>query len=417
MILFWLAALVLIAVALAFVLPPLLGAGRAATSVAGDTSPSLELYRSRLAALEEQHRIGALSDADLAQARDELGRELLADTEAAAPAEKSTGPRVARPWLAVAVGVAVPLLSIALYQHLGAPGAVDAPAAVADAGAGAGADAGAGAGDVERMVAGLAERLASEPGNSEGWLLLARSYMVLERYAEAARAYAAAHRLLGDSAELLSDLAEAEALRDRQNFLGVSGERLERALVLDPEHPKALWLGAFAAMQRGETELAVSRWQALLERQPADSEAARVLSGLIAGTGGAEPATAAPAEETGAAGAAVLTVNVIVADRLAAGLDGSETLFVFARAADGPPMPLAVTRRRTRDLPLTVTLDDSMAMAPGRKLSDFERVVVGARIAMNGTPTASSGDLQGFSEPVTLGGDTAIDVAITERVP
>jgi cytochrome c-type biogenesis protein CcmH len=409
MILFWLAALLLIAVALAFVLPPLLGARRAATSVAGDTSPSLELYRSRLTALEEQHRIGALSDADLAQARDELGRELLADTEAAAPAEKPTGPRVARPWLAVAVGAAVPLLSIALYQHLGAPGAIDAPAAVADAGAGAG--------DVERMVTGLAERLASEPGNSEGWLLLARSYMVLERYAEAARAYAAAHRLLGDSAELLSNLAEAEALRDRQNFLGVSGERLERALVLDPEHPKALWLGAFAAMQRGETELAVSRWQALLERQPADSEAARVLSGLIAGTGGAEPAPAAPAEETGAAGAAVLTVNVIVADRLAAGLDGSETLFVFARAADGPPMPLAVTRRRTRDLPLTVTLDDSMAMAPGRKLSDFERVVVGARIAMNGTATASSGDLQGFSEPVTLGGDTAVDVAITERVP
>ena len=423
MILFWLGALGLVAVALAFVLPPLLGT-RPASVDAQRENHNLEVYRSRIAALDEEHRLGALTEDDLAQARDELGRELLADASAG-PVRKSGAGKaalVSRPWLAIAVGVGVPLLAIALYQRLGEPDAIDPPSAAA-AGGGGGNPA------VEEMVARLAQRLASEPDSSEGWLLLGRSYMVLERYAEAADAYSAAHRLLGDSAELLSNLAEAEALMQGQDFLGIPGERLETALRLDPEYPRALWLGAFAAMQRGDTTLAVRRWQSLLDNQPADSEAATILRDLIAnadsGTGiGADVAAGADSGGSAVTGNTMaaearpgLTVNVILADRLAADLDGSETLFVFARAADGPPMPLAVVRGRVSDLPLTVTLDDSMAMAAGMKLSNFDRVVVGARISMSGTPTASSGDLQGFSGPVSAAGDSAVNVAITEKVP
>jgi len=417
MILFWLGALGLVAVALAFVLPPLLGTQPASADAQG-ANHDLEVYRSRIAALDEERRLGALTEDDLAQARDELGRELLADASAGT-ARKHGGARpvfVSRPWLAIAVGVGVPLLTVTLYQRLGEPAAIDPPPA---------ATAAAAEPAVEEMVARLAERLASEPDSSEGWLLLGRSYMALERYAEAADAYGAAHRLLGDSAELLSDLAEAEALMQGQDFLGIPGERLETALRLDPEYPRALWLGAFAAMQRGETALAVRRWQSLLDNQPSDSEAANILRNLIANAAtGADVAAGADTGETAATGDRMaagagpgLTVNVILADRLAAELDGSETLFVFARAAQGPPMPLAVTRGRVSDLPLTVTLDDSMAMAPGMKLSNFDRVVVGARISMSGTPTASSGDLQGFSGPVSAPRDSAVNVAITEKVP
>jgi cytochrome c-type biogenesis protein CcmH len=409
MMLFWLCALALIVLALAFILPPLLGS-RGAAGSAPAQSHAVNTYHSRLAALEEQHRVGALSAADLSEAKDELARALLADSAAhpTAPARRVSP----RPWLAIAVGVGVPLLSIALYQRLGAPGALDPPAAAP-----------AGEVAVEDMVARLAERMRTEPDNSAGWLLLGRSYMALERYAEAARAFSAAHGLLGDSPALLADLAEAQALMGGQNFLGPPGEHLERALQLDPALPKALWLGAFAAMQRGETALAVGRWQALLDHQPDDSEAARVLRELIANAnvaGGADVAATPPADD-GAAPAADdaprLTVNVTLADHLAAGLDGSETLFVFARAAEGPPMPLAVSRRRVADLPLTVVLDDSMAMAPGMKLSDFERVVVGARISRSGTPTAGSGDLQGFSQPVPVGAGQTVNVAITEQLP
>ncbi len=415
MILFWLSALALIAVALAFVLPPLLGK-RKVSADAPDMSRNLEVYRSRIAALEEQFRVRALTEDGLAQAKDELARELLADASASAdPTPVGSGVTRAfgsRPWLAIALGVGIPLLTIILYQRLGEPDALE-PARAAVPGQAA----------VEEMVTRLAKRLQSEPDNGDGWLLLGRSYMVMERFAAAAGAFAAANRLLGDSAELLSDLAEAEALMAGQNFLGAPSERLERALQLDPEFPKALWLGAFAAMQRGETALAVRRWQSLLDRQPADSEPAKLLRRLIADSG----VTPAPANGAGApassgdsarvAAGPVLTVSVNLADGLGADLDGSETLFVFARAAEGPPMPLAVARKRVSDLPLTVILDDSMAMTPDMRLSRFERVVVGARIARSGTATASSGDLQGISEPVRVLGDAVVNVTIAEEIP
>jgi len=402
-IVFWLSALVLIAIALAFVVPPLLG-GRRADPGAATKSRHLALYRSRIAALDEEYRLGALGEDDLGQAKDELSRELLADSDGP-PTGDAGGARalVSRPWLAIAIGVAVPLLTISLYQRLGEPRAIDPPLASSGDPA------------VEDMVARLAERMQSEPGDSEGWLLLGRSYMAMERYAEAVEAFTAAHRLMGDGPELLSDLAEAEALMGGQDFLGAPGAHLERALELDPDYPKALWLGAFAAMQRGEKALAVRRWQSLLDRQPADSEAARVLHGLIANSGASEPAgNRGPEVGQPAPG---LEVNVILADHLVAELSGNETLFVFARAADGPPMPLAVARKQVRDLPLTVVLDDSMAMAPNLKLSNFEQVIVGARISMGGSPTAASGDLQGFSEAVQVGGQEAVNVAITQRVP
>lgn len=404
---FWLAALALIGATLAILLPPLL---RAPGNGTVDRDAALEIYRSRLAALEEEHRIGSLTDGDLAQAKSELARELLADTDAhtGSVAGGARG-RSSGPWLALAVGVGVPLLAVMLYQRLGDPGGLDPTVASPPPAAGGGAA----VPEVETMVARLAQRLQSEPENAEGWLMLGRSYMVLEHYAQAAEAYATAHRLLGDSAALLADLAEAEALRDGQDFLGISGERLETALALEPDHPKALWLGAFAAMQRGEAALAASRWQALLDRQPPDSEAAEILRGLIANAGVAPAPRAAPPGDR----VAGLTVNVTVADGLIGELDGSETLFVFARAATGPPMPLAVVRRTAADLPLTVTLDDSMSMAPGRKLSDAGRVVIGARISLSGTATPSSGDLQGFSAPVPAAGGSPVTVNITDKIP
>lgn len=416
MIVFWVCALALVVVALLFVLPPLLGTGRRDASRSADVaaqSHHLALYRARLEALEEQHRIGTLGADDLAQASNELARELLAESgNGPSPAGADDGSPdrrpAARPWLAITVGVGVPLLTITLYQRLGAPGAVEPPPAPASA---------ATQPRVEDMVARLAERMRSEPDNSDGWLMLGRSYMALNRYAEASAAFAAAHALLGDSPALLADLAEAHALNNGQNFLGPANAYLERALALDPAYPKALWLGAFAAMQRGEAALAVSRWQSLLDRQPADSEAAGVLRGLIADAGAAaEPAPASDALPE-AADTPGLTVNVTVADHLLADLDGSEALFVFARAAQGPPMPLAVSRKRVSDLPLTVILDDSMAMAPGLKLSSFPQVVVGARISRSGRPTASSGDLQGFSEALPVADTTSVSIAITEQVP
>lgn len=411
MILFWLLAVLLIVVALAFVLPPLIGTQRKQERVRELPAARIETYRSRVAALEEQNRAGALSDDDLREALDEIGRELL--EEAPRPTAGHAAPVHGggfRIWVAIAVGIGVPMLAIGFYQRLGAPQAVGADSQPVEMRAAQRS--------VEEMVAGLAARLESQPDDGGGWLLLARSYMALERYAQAFEAFSAARRLLDDDPALLADTAEAAALASGQDFRGVPADLLERALALDPAYPKALWLGAFAARQRGDSKLAVARWQALLDRQPADSQAAGVLRELIADAGGsAEAAPAAAPGAAGVAGAPALTVNVVLADGLAADIDGNETLFVFARAVNGPPMPLAVTRALARDLPLTVTLDDSMAMMAGRKLSDAGQVVVGARIAVSGTPTRASGDLQGFSTPVAPSREEPVQVVIDQKVP
>jgi cytochrome c-type biogenesis protein CcmH len=418
MILFWLGAAALLILALAFVLPPLWGSGRSAPTMDGRRL-NVGVYRSRLEELEQEHHLGMLSADDLEQAREELARELLNDTldEGADDDRGGAIATDARPgtrlYLTITTALALPLVAVLLYQWLGEPRGLSVERAVPPAPAAQSGEH-AGRGEMEEVVMKLAERLRAEPGNGDGWLLLGRSYMVLERHEQAALAFAEARRLRGDDADLLADLAEAEALADGKNFLGHPGELLEQSLALDPEHPKGLWLGAFAAMQRGEPELAASRWQKLLDRQPPDSEAAGILVGLIERTG------TTPKKDTATAPASTgpaLRVQVSIDESLTAGLRGDETVFVFARAVDGPPMPLAVVRRRVSDLPLTVELDDSTSMTSELTLSRFERVVVGARVSRDGAPIARSGDIQGFSDPVAVGATTPVPVTIDHVVP
>ena len=412
MILFWLCVAVLLAFALAFVLPSLAGARRRASAADGDRW-NVGVYRARLVELDEERRLGMLSSDDFEQAEVELARELLQDSGDPVPVAADDDQGNRRLWLTVAVAVAIPVATLALYQWLGEPRAMldKMPPPVADAGPGHPGDT-----EMERMVAQLAERLRADPGNAQGWLLLGRSYMAMERYEQAALAFAHAHRLLGDDADLLTELAEAQALAEGQHFLGAPSEHLERALTLNPEHPKALWLGGFAAMQRGDEDLAVQRWRKLLAGQPEDSEAAQVLGGLIARVTGDREDSEPSVASTEAPGP-VLRVTVSLDQGLSARVDGNETLFVFARAAEGPPMPLAVARRRAADLPLTVDLDDSMSMAPGLNLSSFASVVVVARISRSGTPTAQSGDLQGFSAPIEVSGTVPVTITISDTVP
>lgn len=414
--LFWLCAAFLLALALALIVPPLMGAGRRSPG-ASETDGAVGAYRARLAELEEEHRLGMLGEADLEQARIELARELLAEDsspghrdDAARPGGPGAHPR---PWIAVAVAVLLPAVTLVLYGWLGEPAALQQPAPSAAA-AGSN-EPHAGTGELESMTAHLAERMRAEPDNVEGWLLLARSYMTLRHYTEAAEAYGAAHRLVGDDPALLADLGQAEALAQGENFLGKAGEHLERALALDPQQPKALWLGGFAAAQRGEPALAAVRWNRLLEHQAPDSEGARILRELIAGIAGEAPAPAPPGGQP--ANSRGLEVKVRLDERLREQVDQDATVYVFARAVEGPPMPLAVVRTKVANLPATVRLDDSTAMAQGMKLSAFPRVIVGARISVSGDARASSGDLQGLSPPVEVAGGGPVEVVITDVVP
>ena len=236
---------------------------------------------------------------------------------------------------------------------------------------------------VDEMVTSLAARLEQQPNDPQGWTMLGRSYMALRRYGEAATAYARANQLAPGDATLIASQAEAIALNDGGRLSGRPAELLAKALELQPTNPKALWLNGNLHFQEADYPQAVAAWNALLPQLQPGGEQVETVAGLIQeaqsrmGVAVAETAKPLPVATpstpvTPAEPAAkALTVTVSLDASLKNQAAPEDTLFVFARAAQGPRMPLAIVRKQVKDLPLTVTLDDSMAMTPNMKLSTF----------------------------------------------
>ena len=267
---------------------------------------------------------------------------------------------------------------------------------------------------IATMVAELAQRLKSSPDDVEGWGMLARSYYALGRFGEAADAYSHLLKLVPDNADLLADYAYTLGMSLNNSLQGEPEKIIARALAADPKHIKALALSGSAAFERRDYQAAVTQWKKILVLVPAESEIARSTTGSIseaqALAGG--PATT-PAPATAASTASMATAPIAAATEVAGTVEldaalrskvaDTDTVFIFARAAQGPPFPLAVLRKQVKDLPTSFVLDDSMSMVPSAKLSGFPMVVVGARISMSGSATPGSGDFEGVSEPVRPG--------------
>ena len=270
----------------------------------------------------------------------------------------------------------------------------------------------------------LATRLAQEPDNGEGWALLARSYVRLGRHADAVPAFAKAVAIVGDDPRLLVDYADALAMKNDRVLEGEPLALVQRALKSDPDNPKALALAGTAAFNRKDFATAVRHWERLAQVSPPDSpflaqlqgsiDEARSLGGMPPGprlAQAAPPATTAtnaavaasgPTAGPGATAAtgAVLTGTVRLSPALAAQAKPEDVVFIFARPADGGRMPLAILRHQVKDLPVSFRLDDSMAMSPAMKLSQFAQVVVSARVSKSGQAAPTAGDLSGQTAPV-----------------
>ncbi len=208
---------------------------------------------------------------------------------------------------------------------------------------------------------------------------------------------------------------------DGGRFSDRAGALLLKALDSEPDNLKALWLAGHWKYQQGEYADAVQYWQRVEQQLPPDGTDAQVIAQQIRQA----HARLSPDEQAGlpqpvpdvAAAGKALTVNVMLDPQLAADAAGEDTVFIFARAVEGPRMPLAILRKQVRDLPVTVTLDDSTAMSPAMKLSNFDQVAVGARISKSGNAMPQSGDLQGMLSPVAPGSEQPIDLQIDSRVP
>ena len=380
---FWLIGVALAALVLAWVLWPL--RSRRPRAPVSRQAANVSIYRDQLRELEADLAAGTLAQADYERSRAEVEARLLQDVrgpDATVPLERRSTRGTA-----LALGAAIPVVALAVYLMVGNPATLSRQI-----------DHGATVQQLESMVERLAARMRENLDDVQGWQLLGRSYAALGRFKESADAYAQAALRAPRDAQLLVDFADALAMARGQRLEGEPEKLVQRALEIDPQNPKGLALAGTAAFERKDFAKAAEYWERMLPLVPADSEDARVIRQNVAEArslaGQAPPGTAAEA----ASGA--LRGTVFLSAQLKAEVAPDDVVFVFARAAEGPPMPLAVARTRVRDLPYEFRLDDSMAMTPAMKLSAFPRVVVGARVSKSGNATPQPGDLQGASAPV-----------------
>ncbi len=422
MIAFWIIAAALVCVALLLVVPVLFR--RSEADVAERREQNIDIARERLAALEAKAASGSLTGSEYKQRRAEIEEALYNDL---AGGPQSTGdkraPSVSR-WTAAALIIAVPMLAGALYFHLGSRDALTV-SGIASADGSLSGKSSAEPPSVQEMVGRLAARLEQQPDDAEGWLMLGRSYMVMKRYREAADAFDRVHALVGDNPGVLLLSAEALALSNGGRFAGRPDELIKKALALSSNEPMALWLAGMAASQRGDDKTALDYWRRLRPIVEKDSAAGSQLAALIdqteqrLGVAGESDATAQKTNGRQPSGDPdhAISVKVQLAPQWADQVAPTATVFVYARAVDGPPMPLAIVRKQVKDLPLEVTLTDAMAMTPAMKLSNFPDVQVIARISESGQAMPRSGDLQGIVPSVAVGGTEPVQIVIDEKVP
>ena len=404
--LFWLVAVALVAATVAALVWPLLRA-RGPRSDASEDSATTGVYRDQKRQLDAEVAVGAITaeehDVALRELSGRLAQELQAGEQAAAPASPARSAYVA----ALVVAAALPVTALALYAAFGNPDAMRV-AASADARAPMSHE------QIESMVERLAVRMKEKPDDPTGWRLLARAYSAMGRYDDAVAAFTQAAIRGTEDAALLADWADALAMKN-QSLQGEPSRLVARALALDPNHPKALALAASGAMDRHDYDAAIAQWKKLKAQFPQDGAEAKEIDAMIAEAGVAKSGASATAAGASDAAAAI-TGSVSLDPKLRGRATASDTLFIYARAVQGPRMPLAIVRTTAGEWPRAFRLDDSMGMTPAAKLSNANEVVVEARVSKTGNATPSPGDLLGSSAAVKPGARDVL-IVINDVVP
>jgi len=408
-------------------------------------SANIDQLKQQIQQLDELARSGALSAEQAAEARARLEKQLVeavmagaspvppaaapASPIAAAAAKASEGTAAAKvsPKLVLGMAGFVLLVGAAGYALLGRPDAMNVgpggEQGVAQAnGQADGQTDGPGAhtmnsGDIQGMVGKLEAKLKADPNNAEGWGMLGRSYAAMERFPEAVEAYRKGLKIRPDDAEILADFADALAMVQGRKLEGEAAEAVDKAVKIDPNNFKALSLAGTIAFEKQDYKQAVVFWTRAVERAPADNPPlAQQLREALAEARQRAGMPPDAANNQAAAAAATAGAHVSGTVSLAAALKDKvspeDTVFIFARAATGPKMPLAIVRKQVKDLPFTFTLNDSQAMSPQMKLSGFPEVVVGARISHSGQAMPQDGDLAGQTDAVKVGSeDVKVEIA------
>lgn len=374
MIEFWLAAGLLLLIALGFLLIPVLRERRAQLEE-DRTALNVALYEERLAELHGQHSEGVLSREQLDSAQAEAARELLADTDGAPP---KVNQRLGKAAPAV-IALLVPVLAMGMYLHFGASDKVELTSELAKPPT-----------SVEEMTQRLERVVAAQPDSAQGLFFLGRAYMSQNRPADAARIFERTAAVAGREPQLLGQWAQALYFAAGKQWSAQIQALTDEALKADPKEVTSLGLLGISAFEGKRYQDAIDYWQRLLVQLPAGDDSRAPLQGGIdqakarlVASGGQVAASADVAKAPAAVG---IKVRVDLGEALKAKVQAGDTVFVFARATNGPPIPLAVKRLTVADLPVTVELADADAMRPDLKLSSYPEVQLTARVSRAGQP-------------------------------
>lgn len=418
MTIFIISAVVLTLIAVVFIVPTLRKKNYAFSDEYDDLN--IDIAKDRLKELKVQLESGEISESVYQQMHDELESTLALDLsnesnkESISIKEKNTVSPVL-------FAVFIPLMAVGVYYQLGdfeaATGtrieATQIPAAENRPQI-----------SIEDAVVKLEQRLAEQPENPEGWFMLAKTYMAMKHYHKAVAAYETVISQVGEEPEVLLRYADALAMTQGGSLTGTAKPVVDKVISLMPDNPTVLWMAGTAQSQLGKHSKALTYWYRLRPMLAEEADSQAQLDSLIKASEGqlnsteiAELKQAAPVVETTSVEAAVTAEIVVTVELDPAFKDkvlATDTVFIFAKAMQGPPMPLAAVKQTVSALPITVSLNDAMAMMPQMKLSNFDQVKISAVISKSGQPGTQPGDLFAEVSPVNVKNQEKIKLIINQ---
>jgi len=404
---YWIVVSILLATAFIIIIPPLLK--RKEIKQADSDQRNISIAQERAKDLQQQLDAGMLTQQQFDEQYNEL--ELTLGDDLGIEQNINDFSSTQGKWVAPVIIIIVSLSSVFSYFALGEPDALikaemKPPQQAGKAGQ-----------DINAMVMQLAQRLKENPDNAKDWIMLGRSFKYLKQYQLAVNSFKKAHALLGDQPEVLLHYADALAMANNGSLAGKASELVFKALEKSPNDVTGLWLAGMAKAEEKNFPQALSYWNKLLTILPAGSDSYQQVQNLIK-TIQTQNSTAEPIANTvvKAESAVSIDVQVSVSDNFKAKVSDTDTVFIYAKALTGPPMPLAIVRKQVSDLPLKVTLDDAMAMMPTMKLSSFKAVKVMARISKSGSAMQQKGDFVGELELTELAKEQSVVIVINKEI-
>jgi len=411
---FWVISLLMVFVSLGFMLPSIL---RKPKFGAEDLRvQNVLIAKEKLKELEVELKTERITQELYDKRKEELETALLNDTEQTNETIKEVEHSGSAAWV---VAFITPVLAVVLYIILGTSPELLKNQNMAQSNTVNSATGQAAKMSPELMAEKIAAKLEEEPNNAEGWAMLGQTFMTLKRYPDAATAFEKSYAILPDNPQVMFRYADALAMSNNSSLEGKPIELINKALKIAPRDMTGLWLSGMYAEEHGDNKKALSQWTILYEvvkgtqyQEPVMEMLTRVNSAVDKGDQIDLLALKAKTTVAGASSTAAIQVTVSIDDSIKSKISPTDTVFIYAKAMSGPPMPLAAAKKQVKDLPITITLDDAMAMMPSMKISKFQKVKIGARISKSGNAITQPGDIKLEMENVATTDSSSVNLIL-----